>query len=55
MLGADVASAFVADVGRRALTQYRLSFEDDTDGDNNADAILSAWETQALDVTYLVP
>lgn len=40
---------------RPSLTQYWLSFEDDADGDNNADAILSAWETQALDVTYLFP
>jgi hypothetical protein len=37
------------------MTQYRLSFEDNTDGDNTSDAIVSAWDTQTIDVSYLIP
>jgi len=55
LVSADVASAFRADRGERAMTQYRLRFEDATDGDNNSDAIVSAWDTQTIDVSYLIP
>lgn len=54
-LGADVGAAFLADQHERRLTQYRLRFEDATDGDNTSDAFLSAWDTQAIDVSYLIP
>jgi hypothetical protein len=55
ILSADVAAAFMADRGERAMTQYRLRFQDETDGDNTSDAILSAWDTQTIDVSYLIP
>ncbi|HTV24559.1 MAG TPA: hypothetical protein VMG12_37970, partial [Polyangiaceae bacterium] len=55
LISADVASAFMADRGEREMTQYRLRFEDETDGDNNADTIVSAWDTQTIDVSYLIP
>jgi hypothetical protein len=55
IVSADVASAFMADRSERAMTQYRLSFEDNTDGDNTSDAIVSAWDTQTIDVSYLIP
>jgi hypothetical protein len=55
IVSADVASAFMADHSGRAMTQYRLSFEDNTDGDNTSDAIVSAWDTQTIDVSYLIP
>jgi hypothetical protein len=54
LIGANVSSAVLAD-GAGALNQYRLRFEDATDGDNTSDAILSAWDTQRLDVSYLLP
>lgn len=55
LLSADVAAAFLADHAERSMTQYRLRFQDATDGDNTSDAIVSAWDTQRLDVSYLVP
>jgi hypothetical protein len=55
LISADVSSALFDDEGAASLNQYRLRFEDETDGDNNSDAILSAWDTQRLDVTYLLP
>lgn len=55
IVSADVASAFMADRSERSMTQYRLSFEDNTDGDNTSDAIVSAWDTQTIDVSYLIP
>jgi hypothetical protein len=55
IVNADVSAAFMADQLERGLTQYRLRFEDETDGDNTSDTVLSAWDTQTLDVTYLLP
>jgi hypothetical protein len=55
IVSADVAIAFMADRSERAMTQYRLSFEDNTDGDNTSDAIVSAWDTQTIDISYLIP
>jgi hypothetical protein len=55
IVSADVASAFMADRSERAMTQYRFRFQDDTDGDNTSDAIVSAWDTQTIDVSYLIP
>jgi Bacterial Ig-like domain len=54
-VSADVSAAFSADRLERALSQYRLRFEDATDGDATADTLLSAWDTQTLDVSYLLP
>jgi hypothetical protein len=55
IVNADVSAAFMADPFERGLTQYRLRFEDVTDGDVASDTVLSAWDTQTLDVTYLLP
>jgi hypothetical protein len=55
IVSADVAAAFMADRSERAMTQYRFRFQDDTDGDNTSDAIMSAWDTQTIDVSYLIP
>jgi hypothetical protein len=55
IVSADVASAFMADRNERSMTQYRFRFQDETDGDNTSDAIVSAWDTQTLDVSYLIP
>lgn len=55
LVSADVGSAFSSDRAERSMTQYRLRFQDETDGDNNSDAILSTWDTQRLDVSYLIP
>lgn len=54
VLGLDVLPAVDGDMDE-GVTQYRLSFEDATDGDRTADAIVSAWTTQRLDVSYLIP
>ena len=51
----DVREAVEADFAQRSTTQYRLYFEDDTDGDGNFDAIISSWDTQQLEVAYLLP
>lgn len=53
VLNVDVKGAVAADVSE--LSQYRLHFEDLTDGDGSADVIVSAWDTQRLSVTYLLP
>jgi hypothetical protein len=55
IVNADVSAAFMTDQFDRGLTQYRLRFEDETDGDITSDTVLSAWDTQTLDVTYLLP
>jgi hypothetical protein len=61
-ISADVTAAVLSDLtsdetpeaGAR-LSQFRLRFEDATDGDRTSDAIVSAVDTIALDVTYLLP
>jgi hypothetical protein len=55
VLDVDVRDAVAVDVGEDGLSQYRLRFEETTDSDGNADAIVSAWDTQSLSVTYLLP
>jgi hypothetical protein len=55
VLGLDVLSAVELDVDERGTTQYRLRFADATDGDRTADAIVSAWTTQSLELSYLIP
>ena len=40
---ADVSSAIIADGIERDVTQYRLRFEDATDGDGFSDTLISAW------------
>jgi Big-like domain-containing protein len=54
-LSVDVSLAVESDAASRARTQYRLRFEDVTDGDATSDAILSTWDTQRLTVSYLIP
>lgn len=55
VVSAEVGEVFLADGRERSLTQYRLRFEETSDDDNAADAVISAWDTQRLDVTYLLP
>jgi hypothetical protein len=55
ILSADVTSAVIADHLERDVTQYRLRFEDETDGDGLSDTMISAWDTQTIDVSYLLP
>lgn len=55
VLQADVTEALAQDVGARTLSQFRLEFEQTTDDDGNADTLISAWDTQSIDVTYLIP
>ncbi len=55
MLSVNVLSAVETDVTNRVMTQYRLRFQAETDNDITSDAILSAWDTQSLDLAYLVP
>jgi hypothetical protein len=61
-VSADVSEAVLSDLSSdemvaagEGLSQYRLRFEDETDNDAQSDAIVSAWDTQTLDVTYLLP
>lgn len=55
VLAVDVLSAVELDVDERGTTQYRLHFEDATDDDRLADAVVSAWTTQSLNLSYLIP
>ncbi len=55
VLSVNVLPAVEVDANERLVSQYRFSFEDETDNDFNADAIISAWNTQTLDVSFLVP
>jgi len=55
-LRAEVSSALLADLeASQAVSQYRLAFEDATDADIASDAIVSALETQRLEVSFLLP
>lgn len=51
----DVSSVVAADAVTRKIAQFRLTFENATNNDLGADAILSARETQILDIAYLTP
>lgn len=55
VLSRGVLPALDAAAIERGMTQFRLSFEDFSDNDIIADAILSTWETHLLEVTYLIP
>jgi hypothetical protein len=55
VVSADVSSAFLADRGQRDVNQYRLRFETATDRDLTSDMLLSTWDTQTIDVSYLLP
>jgi hypothetical protein len=55
VLGVDVLPAVEVDVQSRGLSQYRLQFLESNDGDRNADVVASAWDTQSLEVSYLIP
>jgi hypothetical protein len=55
IVSADVSSAVIADGLDRDVTQYRLRFEDATDADGTSDTLRSAWDTQTIDVSYLIP
>lgn len=55
VLQVDVAEALAQDIGTRSLSQFRLEFEQTTDDDGNADTLISVWDTQSIDVSYLIP
>jgi len=55
VLRVDVRDALEADIGERPLSQFRLQFEQVTDDDGNADTLISTWDTQSIDVSYLIP
>jgi hypothetical protein len=55
VLRVDVRDAVEADIGQRSLSQFRLQFEQVTDDDGNADTLVSTWDTQSIDVSYLIP
>jgi hypothetical protein len=55
VIAADVRAALAADVGGGPLSQFRLLFETRSDNDDNSDAVISAWDTESVDLTYLVP
>jgi len=55
VLQADVRAALMTDVGSRSRSQFRLEFEESTNQNGNADTVISAWDTQRIDVSYLIP
>lgn len=55
VLQVDVRNALVADLGTRERAQFRLAFEQVTNENGNADALISTWDTQRIDVSYLIP
>jgi hypothetical protein len=55
VLQVDVRTALSADVGNRSQAQFRLAFEQETNDNGNADTLISAWDTQRIDVSYLIP
>lgn len=55
VLQVDVRNALAADVGTRDRAQFRLAFEEVTNDNGNADALISSWDTQRIDVSYLIP
>jgi len=55
VLQVDVRTALSADVGNRAKSQFRLAFEQVTNDNGNADTLISAWDTQRIDISYLIP
>jgi Bacterial Ig-like domain len=54
VIQADVRNAVESDVGNRVLSQFRLEFEETTNDNGNADTLISSWNTQRLDVSYLI-
>lgn len=55
VLQMDVRTALRADVGTRARAQFRLAFEEITNNNGIADTLISSWDTQRIDVSYLIP
>ena len=55
VLQVDVRNALAADVGKRDRAQFRLAFEEVTNENGNADTLISTWDTQRIDVSYLIP
>jgi hypothetical protein len=55
VLQVDVRNALAADVGTRERAQFRLAFEEVTNDNGNADTLISTWDTQRIDVSYLIP
>jgi len=55
VIQADVRAALAVDVGSRARTQFRLEFEQVTNDNGNQDTLISVWDTQRIDVSYLIP
>jgi Bacterial Ig-like domain len=55
VLQVDVRTALRADVGTRSRAQFRLAFEEVTNNNGIADTLISSWDTQRIDVSYLIP
>jgi hypothetical protein len=55
VIQAEVRNAVALDLGSRVLSQFRLEFEEITNDDGGADTLISSWNTQRLDVSYLIP
>jgi hypothetical protein len=55
VVSADVLATVEVDAAERGMTQYRFRFGNATDNDNNSDVILSAWNTQSIELSYLIP
>jgi hypothetical protein len=55
VIQADVRAALMADVSSRARSQFRLEFEQVTNDNGNQDTLISVWDTQKIDVSYLIP
>jgi hypothetical protein len=56
VIQADVREALALDVSSsRARSQFRLEFEQVTNDNGNQDTLVSVWDTQRIDVSYLIP
>jgi len=55
VIQADVRAALSTDMSTRARSQFRLEFAEVTNENGNQDTLISAWDTQRIDVSYLIP
>jgi hypothetical protein len=55
VIQADVRAALSTDVSSRSRSQFRLEFAEVTNDNRNQDTLISAWDTQRIDVSYLIP
>jgi hypothetical protein len=53
-LAIDVLDTIGADIAAERMTQVRFRFQDVTDDDGNADALISDWTTQQIRVVFLM-